>query len=456
MPPESPVKFEAMGLNAYSSDCSLPTYTRVAPGQNGDNNEEAADGHNKENNFGDAAPKSTQALCNNQNNLPPPRILLVDQISPGISQSDWQLGAEVQVENKIARRCSYEEMVHEDPDDHDLVMMTSADLTSMTSNPPSPEELWRQSALKITQWAITLQEIFNDREEQNNVPSFLNNKCLCHKASNIVRRLIRLEKAMTTMMIYENGKINDDTSNNDDHTAILEEVQSALRAGISIQISKPNEAVIELASTSMETALLSCDKVTYIKSAFESIVKHVNDLLNVPKCGHGTNSNLLDDTDRIRDVSPTRLMEQDEEEDIRIRVGSMLSGKDNDSEDGDDELEDEEEMEVGGSNTPRTARKRKQFLKKNSQSPPTASPSKRPRKLKSPIPNSSGLLPSSSTSSSFLSLSAPAKICQNSPALDLLESHKKVQRNSLYHWVLWREALRGEKDRTAPRKLSFT
>ena len=76
------------------------------------------------------------------------------------------------------------------------------------------------------------------------------------------------------------------------------------------QISKPNEAVIELASTSLETALLSCDKVTYIKSAFESIVKHVNDLLNVPKCGHGTNSNLLDDTDRIRDVSPTRLMEQ--------------------------------------------------------------------------------------------------------------------------------------------------
>merc|ERR1719510_802574 len=174
-------------------------------------------------------------------------------------------------------------------------------------------------------------------------------------------------------MIYNNeGKINDDddetTSNYNDHSAILEEVQSALRAGISIQISKPNEAVIELASTSMETALLSCDKVTYIKSAFESIVKHVNDLLNVPKCGHGTNSNLLDDTDRIRDVSPTRLMEQDEEEDIRIRVESMLSGKDNDSEDGDDELEDEEEMEVGGtgSNTPRTARKRKQFLKKNS------------------------------------------------------------------------------------------
>ena len=97
---------------------------------------------------------------------------------------------------------------------------------------------------------------------------------------------------------------------------------------------------------------------------------------------------------------------------LNFQFHKFLFFLDNDSEDGDDELEDEEEMEVGGSNTPRTARKRKQFLKKNSQSPPTASPSKRPRKLKSPIPNSSGLLPSSSTSSSFLSLSAPAKICQ--------------------------------------------
>ena len=60
----------------------------------------------------------------------------------------------------------------------------------------------------------------------------------------------------------------------------------------------------------------------------------------------------------------------------------------------------------------------------------------------------------------LMPMSAPAKICQTeSPALDLLETKKKVQRNSLYHWVLWREALRGEKDRTnnpTPRaRLSF-
>merc|ERR1739848_413212 len=91
-----------------------------------------------------------------------------------------------------------------------------------------------------------------------------------------------------------------------------------------------------------------------------------------------------------------------------------------------------------GSSTPRVVRKRKQFLKSVMTSP-TSSPSKRPRKLKSPIPSQA--------------MSAPPKLfCQSSstpasPALDLLETKKKVQRNSLYHWVLWREALRGEKDR---------
>ena len=92
---------------------------------------------------------------------------------------------------------------------------------------------------------------------------------------------------------------------------------------------------------------------------------------------------------------------------------------------------------------------------------PTSSPSKRPRKLKSPVPSgsfhygSSGHHTPMSTGSScsalgLMPMSAPAKICQTSPALDLLENKKKVQRNSLYHWILWREALRGKKDRANP------
>ena len=151
---------------------------------------------------------------------------------------------------------------------------------------------------------------------------------------------------------------------------------------------------------------------------------------------------------------------QDEEEDIRIRVESMFNGS---NEDSDDEVEDEEEMDTGcnsPSGSRSSGRKRKQFLghnRKNSHATsPTASPSKRPRKLKSPIAsNASG-------NTSTMSWTAPARFCQNnttSPALDLLETKKKVQRNSLYHWVLWREALRGEKDRVQgsniTRRLSF-
>ena len=77
------------------------------------------------------------------------------------------------------------------------------------------------------------------------------------------------------------------------------------------QVSKPNEAVIRNASSVLEAALQTCDKVSYVKKAIDSIIKLVNDLLNVSKCNHSSIcKNLLDDTDRIRDISPTRLMEQ--------------------------------------------------------------------------------------------------------------------------------------------------
>ena len=80
---------------------------------------------------------------------------------------------------------------------------------------------------------------------------------------------------------------------------------------IFFQVSKPNEAVIRNASSVLEAALQTCDKVSYVKKAIDSIIKLVNDLLNVSKCNHSSIcKNLLDDTDRIRDISPTRLMEQ--------------------------------------------------------------------------------------------------------------------------------------------------
>ena len=120
------------------------------------------------------------------------------------------------------------------------------------------------------------------------------------------------------------------------------------------------------------------------------------------------------------------------------------------------ESEEEDDDSDTNPDSPRSARKRKQGKlhchNNRNLTSPTSSPSKRARKLHATSPNGAAL-PENLLQCS----SAPAKICQNSPALDLLESKKKVQRNSLYHWVLWREALRGEKDRvtTHPRRLSF-
>ena len=158
-----------------------------------------------------------------------------------------QLGAEIQVENKIARRCSYEEMVHEEQNNSEFGLtdlnnsyLTSDDLnhkslltTSMENLASlSNEDLTKQCLLKSTQWAMILQEIFDERELSASVPILMNQKCLCQKASSICQRLYRLENALQNCLI----EVDDDPPSNEDLIQILEEAQSALRAGVSIQV----------------------------------------------------------------------------------------------------------------------------------------------------------------------------------------------------------------------------
>ena len=76
---------------------------------------------------------------------------------------------------------------------------------------------------------MILQEIFEEREINNTNP--LNNKCLCLKASSIGQKIGRLEYVMSAIL----DDSNEDTSE-DDLILIVDEVQSALRAGVSIQV----------------------------------------------------------------------------------------------------------------------------------------------------------------------------------------------------------------------------
>ena len=147
-------------------------------------------------------------------------------------------------------------------------------------------------------------------------------------------------------------------------------------------------------------------------------------------------------------IRNAKIIFQEEEEDITVRVASMLHDADDDDSVFEDDMEtDDNDLKSSPSTSASASTSRKRQLAKNSRSPPTSptyvgSPNKRPRRLR----------PANAVTNS-----APPKIhtAIASPALELLETKKKVQRNGLYHWVLWREALRGEKDRviTNPRRL---
>ena len=72
----------------------------------------------------------------------------------------------------------------------------------------------------------------------------------------------------------------------------------------------------------------------------------------------------------------------------------------------------------------------KSVLKRTPSNSLTPNPSKKPRRLQRP------------------SASAPTTPTSKSPVLKLLESKKKAPRSGLYQWVLWREALKGEFERS--------
>ena len=147
-------------------------------------------------------------------------VLFVDDpVSPGISS--W-LGAEVQVENKISRRCSYEEMVHEEFE-VELQSPGSALASNLDAN-----EIWYNAVTRVTQWAITLQEVADERK---NLAAQNSSKCLCHKAAAIVQKLQNL----TQFLVCEDHEA--PKASQDDLILCVDDVQSALRAGVSIQVN---------------------------------------------------------------------------------------------------------------------------------------------------------------------------------------------------------------------------
>lgn len=176
------------------------------------------------------APAQLRLLANDAATADDPNVLFISThpVSPGIS--DCWLGAEVQVENISSRRCSYEEMVHEETKN----LLNGGGNENFESSEPESNpgpSAWQAAVLKVTQWAITLQEIKDERRGMPNI----NSKCLCHKASGIGQKLEHLTKVMINCL--ENNENEDFQQQNDfDLIKLVNDVQSALRAGVSIQV----------------------------------------------------------------------------------------------------------------------------------------------------------------------------------------------------------------------------
>ena len=101
------------------------------------------------------------------------------------------------------------------------------------------DDIWYQAVLRMTQWAITLQEVHDERSRGSIISS---KKCLCHKASAIGQKLTHLATLLLNQLQQEDASSGNDSTQqlhqDFDLMKIVDDVQSALRAGVSIQVFK--------------------------------------------------------------------------------------------------------------------------------------------------------------------------------------------------------------------------
>merc|ERR1712242_139498 len=106
---------------------------------------------------------------------------------------------------------------------------------------------WYHAVTRITQWAIILQEVYEERVSSSTgsglptTGSFIaTSKCLCHKASTIGQKLAHLENLMLQLIVQEqhqqqhqHATTTEASEELNDIVQTVDDVQSALRAGVS-------------------------------------------------------------------------------------------------------------------------------------------------------------------------------------------------------------------------------
>jgi hypothetical protein len=212
-------------------------------------------------------------------------VEVVDQAEAHISTPEMQqlLPPESQ-RQQLSRRVSYEEVVHPETEivedavtgseqDQKLLLTPSCDSNKLMS-----EELNLDKCLSVlTQWAICLQEVYEDRQEGQIKASSTN--CLCQKADHIAEDLRKVQQEFIRFL--ENTKPNVSDFPIVALGEALRSIQDLLRAVVSIRISTPSP---KAQSKAMRLVQDLGDVSNYVKDTIQTLIQLVYDLLNVSEC----------------------------------------------------------------------------------------------------------------------------------------------------------------------------
>ena len=195
-----------------------------------------------------------------------------------------------------SHRCSYEEMVHVDTDvdeeelDSQANFEADSSFESKTNNGSTNLDAinsLRKSLVRLTQWALTLQEVYEERETIGLLhPEGFN--CNCKRALNINESLSELESEFLHAIehIDHSQLKNDDTKTAPTSLQQLKkkqsEVQNILRTHVSIQVSRPPGK--ETRSKAAYVVGEVINHKAFVHDAINSVKNLVNDLLNTDSC----------------------------------------------------------------------------------------------------------------------------------------------------------------------------
>lgn len=335
--------------------------------------------------------------------------------------SDWTQGATENVVSEsreavrrtFSRRTSYEEVVHQE------------DMNQQAGGV-------RKMVLGVLEWMVVLQRVKEERlgDQFFSPPADM---CKCMKALRINQDLKELSRTLGDLIHVETrlGIVEVESLKKVEDS--LADIATLLRAEISIQIpSRVGGCAADL-SNRVRYMAGDGDAKTVVNDAMEGVAKLVYDLLGVESC--------------LQCNPQEQAMVTDIDSDIMDMVANMCTGHEQPSDD------QEKPTNIGfhekallasvsisdlGRQTLERSRKRKQKSSRyGNESKKVVNPSKKARRL--PV---EGVRP--------FQKNKTGSDADKPEVVSLLESKRKlVKADGLYKFVLWRQALRGEKERSA-------